>query len=91
MLEFHHHILDRMRQRGVTEAQVALVLESGWFGNDARTGSHVKVMVFSFDAMWEGRFYEEQEVAVYFKKAGAEIMLLTVKCRYGKGFPRGQA
>ena len=77
-----------MRQRGVTEAQVALVLAIGWFGNDARPGSHVKVMVFPFDAIWEGRFYEEQEVAVYFREANLEVTLLTVKCRYGKGFPR---
>ncbi|MBA4180362.1 MAG: hypothetical protein C0506_07230 [Anaerolinea sp.] len=50
--------------------------------------SHVKVMVFSYNALWEGRYFEEQEVAVYFKQDGGEITLLTVKCRCGRGFPR---
>ncbi len=45
-------------------------------------------MVFPFQAEWEGRFYEEKEVTVYYKLTDEGVILLTVKARYGKFSPR---
>lgn len=48
-------------------------------------------MVFPYHADWEGRFYEEKEVTVYFRgRVGDDLALLTVKARYGRDFPRGE-
>jgi hypothetical protein len=40
------------------------------------------------NGMWEGSFFEEKEVSVYFKLLNDTIVLLTTKARYGKGFLR---
>ena len=37
---------------------------------------------------WEGKYFEEKEVSVYYKMISQEVILLTVKARYGKNFPR---
>ena len=45
-------------------------------------------MVFPYHAEWEGRFYEEKEVTVYYRRRTDDALaLLTVKARYGKIFP----
>jgi len=78
-----------MAQRGVTALEVELVLAEGWPAIDTRPGTKARVFVFPFAAEWQGRFYDEKEVAVYFKELGEERVLLTVMARYGRGFPRG--
>lgn len=56
-----------------------------------KSGTLGKVMVFPYHADWEGRFYEEKEVTVYFRgRVGDDLALLTVKARYGRDFPRGE-
>jgi hypothetical protein len=45
-------------------------------------------MVFPYSAEWMGEFHEEKGVTVYYKRTQRGIILLTVKVRYGKGFPR---
>jgi len=47
-----------------------------------------KTFVFPYQAEWEGQFFEEKEVTVYYKLIDEATMLLTVKARYGEGFPR---
>jgi hypothetical protein len=47
-------------------------------------------MVFPYQEDWEGRWYEEKEVSVYYKVVEGVLVLLTVKARYGKDFPRGE-
>ena len=52
-------------------------------------GHGVKSRCFPNQAEWEGQFYEEKEVTVYYKVSEEEgIILLTVKARYGEDFPR---
>jgi hypothetical protein len=78
-----------MSQRGVTRAEIEQTLNRGWRATDAKPGTLGKTMVFSYDrAEWEGDFYQEKEVTVYYKRAEGEIVLLTVKARYGQEFPR---
>ena len=45
--------------------------------------------MFPYEAEWEGQFYHEKEVTVYYKVTDEGLILLTAKARYGQGFPRG--
>jgi hypothetical protein len=77
-----------MELRGVTLADVNTTLDRGWDASDAAPGSSGKVFVFDFNDDWEGRHFEEKEVTVYFRYNGSSLIPLTVKARYGRGFPR---
>lgn len=76
------------RLRGVTLHEIERTLNEGWEAADAKPGTLGKVLVFTYHAEWEGKFYEEKEVTVYYKIVDEQIVLLTVKARYGKGFVR---
>jgi hypothetical protein len=88
--DLHPHLKARMQQRGVTKQEIERTLNEGWKATDAKPGTLGKVMVFSYQAEWEGQFYEEKEVTVYYKIVDEHLILLTVKARYGKNFPRGE-
>jgi hypothetical protein len=78
-----------MEQRGVTQEEIEQTLNEGRQAADAKPGTWGKVKVFPYQAEWEGQFYEEKEVTVYYKVSEEEgIILLTVKARYGEDFPR---
>jgi hypothetical protein len=87
--DVHAHLQARMAQRGVTLTEMQQALAAGWEATDCRPGTSGRVLVFSYQAEWEGRFYEEKEVTVYYKIKGEQNILLTVKARYGQGFARG--
>jgi len=86
--DLHPHLIARMLQRGVTREEIERTLNEGWEASDAKPGTLGKVLVFPYQAEWEGQFFEEREVTVYCKVVGETLMLLTAKARYGKGFPR---
>ncbi len=87
--DLHAHLEARMRQRGVTLEEIRQTMAEGWQATDAKSGTHGKVMAFSYGGEWEDRFYPEKEVTVYYKLVGDErVILLTVKARYGQNFPR---
>ena len=87
--DLHAHLQARMRQRGVTLEEIERTMTEGWGATDAKAGTEGKVMVFQYGAEWEGQVHQEKEVTVYYKSVGHEgIVLLTVKARYGRGFPR---
>ncbi len=86
--DLHPHLRARMRQRGVTQEEIEQTLNEGWRATDAKSGTLGKTLVFPYEQEWEGKFYLEKEVTVYCKKADDDIILLTVKARYGRGFPR---
>ncbi len=87
--DLHPHLLARMYQRGVTVEELEETLNHGWEASDVKPGTAGKVMVFDYAAEWEGRFYQEKEVTVYYKVTDAGIVLLTTKARYGDHFSRG--
>jgi len=87
--DLHAHLQARMHQRGVTLEEIEQTLNEGREANDAKPGTLGKVMVFPYEAEWEGQFYPEKEVTVYYKVTDEGVILLTVKARYGQGFPRG--
>jgi hypothetical protein len=78
-----------MSRRGVTKEEVETTLDQWWEADDAKIGTAGKVFVFPYNADWEGKRFEEKEVTVYYKFIGGKDVLLTVKARYGKSFPRG--
>jgi hypothetical protein len=84
-------IFKRMAQRGITLAEIQQTLAAGREATDCRPGTLGRVLVFSYQAQWEGQFYEEKEVTVYYKVKGEQIILLTVIARYGQGFAGGVA
>ena len=79
-----------MLQRGITLQEIEQTVNDGWNASDAKTGTFGKAMVFPFHDEWEGRFYQEKEVIVYYRFADEGLILLTAKARYGENFPRGE-
>jgi len=88
--DLHGHLQARMSQRGITKEEIERTVNEGWEAADAKRGTSGRVLVFSYQREWEGRWYEEKEVAVYYKLLGGSLVLLTVKARYGQNFPRGE-
>ncbi len=88
--DLHPHIRARMLQRGISIAEIEETLDKGWDAADAVEGTAGKVTVFTYNAGWEGNFFEEKEVTVYYKYKSEQFILLTAKARYGKNFKRGE-
>ena len=63
-------------------------VERYWEADDAKSGTLGKAFVFSYKRDWEGKYFEEKEVRVYYKPVNDEFTLLTVKARYGKDFQK---
>jgi len=82
--DFHPHIKTRMLQRGITKEEIEKTLTEGWDADDAKPGTYGKVFVFPYNNRWEGEFFEEKEVRVYYKFIDNSFVLLTTKARYGK-------
>jgi hypothetical protein len=80
-----------MIQRGVTKEERERTLNEGWKAEGAKPGTVGKVMVFSYQQAWEGRYYEEKEVSVYYKMVDNSLILLTATARYGQHFPKGES
>ena len=81
-----------MAQRGVTLAELEQVLNEGRDSTAAKSGTYGKVLEISYSAEWEGQFYEEKEVTVYYKLTDKrELILLTVLARYGQSFGASDA
>ena len=88
--DVHEHLKNRMYQRGVSFQEIEIVMNRGWKVEDAKRGTRGKVYVFPYDRTWEGKYFKEKEVTVYFKEEGERLVLLTVKARYGSDFPKGE-
>ncbi|MFO7772827.1 MAG: DUF4258 domain-containing protein [Dehalococcoidia bacterium] len=86
--DLHPHLEARMRQRGITRAEIEETLNHGWPAGDAKSGTFGKAFVFSYKGDWEGKHFDEKEVTVYYKFADDKCVLLTAKARYGKSFSR---
>jgi Domain of unknown function (DUF4258) len=86
--DLHDHLKARMAQRGIITEEVEQALNEGWEATDAKQGTLGKVKIFLYMRDWEGTFYKEKEVSVYYKMVEGVFVLLTVKARYGQGFPR---
>jgi hypothetical protein len=86
--DIHHHIKIRMLQRGISIEEIETTINKGRDADDAIQGTIGKVFVFPYNTEWEGKFFEEKEVTVYYKYKGEKFVILTAKTRYGKQFSR---
>jgi hypothetical protein len=84
--DIHPHLRIRMRQRGITKEEIEEALSRGKQAEDAKIGTYGKALVFPYNRYWEGKFYEEKEVTVYYKLMEGKLLVLTVKARYGERF-----
>lgn len=82
--DLHPHIKARMLERGISLKEIRETLEKGRDSKDARVGTSGKVLIYAYNAKWEGKFFEEKEITVYYKYKRGEMVLLTAKARYGK-------
>jgi hypothetical protein len=87
-VDYHSHLLTRMEQRGISKDEVERTLEVGWEASDAKPGTKGRIWVFEYQQEWQGRFYKEKEVRVYFKDADETLIVLTAVARYGSSFVR---
>jgi hypothetical protein len=85
--DLHPHLLARMKQRGIAIQEIEDTLNLGEAVRDAKEGTLGKRLVFQHSEHWEGKWFEEKEVTVYYILEDAQIILLTVIARYGKAFP----
>jgi len=88
--DYHSHIIARMSQRGINKEEVEETLNNGWQADDVKPGIYGKTFVIPYNKEWEEKYFEEKEVRVYYKVVNNEIVLLTVKARYGRNFSRGE-
>jgi len=86
--EIHVHLRARMVQRGIVKEEIERVLNDGWNADDAVEGTFGKVFVFAVRGQWQGKYFEEKEVTVYYKYVEKQLVLLTAKARYGMTFQR---
>lgn len=78
-----------MQQRGVSINEIEMTINKGWEAKDAKEGTIGRQFVFEYHAFWEGKYFEEKEVSVYYRYKDKSLILLTVKARYGKDFKKG--
>jgi len=84
--ELHSHLKKRMQERGVTIEEIQITLNHGKNAEDAKSGTAGKKHVFNFNEYWEGQYFKEKEVTVYYKKVQKKVILLTALARYGEDF-----
>ena len=82
--DLHSHIKKRMLQRGIMVEEIETALNDGWEATDANPDTIGKTFIFRYNGEWEGVFYKEKEISVYYKHVEGEIVVLTAKARYGK-------
>ena len=87
--DIHHHLRTRMQQRGISKEEIENTINKGWDAVDAKEGTIGKVFVFPYNNDWEGNFFAEKEVTVYYKYKSDSFILLSAKARYGSNFKRG--
>lgn len=80
-VRFHPHALDRLAERGATEAEVrATVLEGERFpAKFGRTGFRRN---FPFDGQWRGRNFAVKQVEAYAVEDNDDWLVITVIVRY---------
>jgi hypothetical protein len=87
--DIHHHLNVRMLQRGISKEEIEITINKGRSVEDVKEGTIGKTFVFPYNNYWEGKYYKEKEVTVYYKMKEEKIILLTTKARYGKSFKKG--
>jgi hypothetical protein len=77
----HPHARERLSERGTTEDEVRVTVESGeqFPARFGRTGFR---KTFQFEATWQGRFYDTKEVEAIAVREGEDWLVITLVTRY---------
>ncbi|MBI5142173.1 MAG: DUF4258 domain-containing protein [Nitrospirae bacterium] len=78
---FHHHALERMKERGVTADEVTAAIAGGeeFPAKFQRAGFRRN---FAYNEMWRNKFYGIKQVEVYAVPDGDDWIVITVIARY---------
>jgi hypothetical protein len=81
VVRFHSHALERMAERGATEAEVTAAVTSGerFPARFGRTGFRRN---FTFDALWRGRRYDTKQIEVFAVQENDDWLVITVLVKY---------
>ncbi len=76
-IEFSQHAIQRLTQRGATEAEaIAAIREGDWTA--ARGDRYESEAVFGYNSQWHGRHYRYKTVRCVFAEESARIVVVTV-------------
>lgn len=80
-IRFHPHAHERMQERGSTEEEVNVTIQSGesFPAKFGRTGFRRN---FSFFSEWRGKFYNTKQVEAYAIKEQNDWFVITVITKY---------
>jgi hypothetical protein len=80
-IRIHPHARDRMEERGATEIEVRLTVESGE-RFPAKFGRMGFRRNFAFGAVWRERFYQTKQVEVIVVEEAGDWLVIIVMCRF---------
>ena len=84
-IEFSNHALERMEDRGASEAEVRVAIREGR-AEAGRGGRTHYSQVFAFEGAWEGRRYKQREIRAVVAEESRALVVVTVNVFY---YPAG--
>ncbi len=80
-VSIHPHALERMTERGATEDEVRITVETGSFA-PARFGRTAFTKVLPFNSVWNGVAYATKEITAIVASNDVDRVVITVIVRY---------
>ena len=80
-IKYTKHVLKRASDRGVEIGEIEEVLMNEKC-SEAKYGRLFASKIFSFNKVWEEKYYEQKEVIVIFKEENGRIVVITTIARY---------
>jgi hypothetical protein len=76
-IQIDPHTLERARERGASEEEIKETLENG---NDIKAkGNRLgKAKIFPYDTFWNGKYFQEKKVEVFYVVENNQIITVTV-------------
>ncbi|MCP9451773.1 MAG: DUF4258 domain-containing protein [Nitrospira sp.] len=80
-VRLHPHALERLRERGGTEEEVRLSVETGerFQAKFGRIGFRRN---FPFAGTWQGKIYANRQIEAYAVQEGSDWVVITVLVKY---------
>jgi len=80
-VRFHSHATERIAQRGATEREVAVAVETGeqFEAKFGRTGFRRN---FAFEKQWQGKYYKTKQIEAYAVREDDDWLVISVITRY---------
>jgi len=80
-IRLHDHAVGRVRERGATEDEVRLTIETG----ERFTAKYDRIGFrrnFSFDGKWQGRRYGNKQIEAYAVEENGDWLVITVIVKF---------